>query len=74
MSVDYIQRREDLTTPCNINDVRACIIHERLGEMIALDGRPIIVSSLAIRFPAENTYLTDNLFPRIITGVKAELN
>ena len=80
-----LQRREDLTTPWNINDARAIAIHKKLGEMIALDGQPIsvvedigfinLVRSLEPRYKIPSRkYLTDNLFPRIITGVKAELN
>ena len=53
--------------------------------MIALDGQPIsvvedpgfinLINSLepCYKIPSRK-YLTDNLFPRIITGVKAELN
>ena len=80
-----LQRREDLTTPWNINDARAIAIHKKLGEMIALDGQPIsvvevigfinLVRSLEPRYKIPSRkYLTDSLFPRIITGVKAALN
>ena len=53
--------------------------------MIALDGQPIsvvedpgfinLINSLEPRYKIPSRkYLTDNLFSRIITGVKAELN
>ena len=57
----------------NINDVRACIIHKKLHEMIALDGQPIsvvedpgfinLVKTLEPRHKiSSRKYLTDNLF------------
>ena len=53
--------------------------------MIALDGQPIsvvedpgfinLVKTLESHYKiSSRKYLTDNLFPRIIAGVKAELN
>ena len=38
-----LQKREDQTTAWNINDPRACIIHKKLAEMIAIDSQPVSI-------------------------------
>ena len=68
-----------------INDSRACSIHKKLGEMIAIDSQPIsivedpgfinFVKSLEPRYKIQNRkYFTEKVFPKMIIGVKAELD
>ena len=80
-----LQKREDQTTAWNINDSRACIIHKKLAEMIAIDSQPVsIVEDVGFinfvktlkpcyKIPSRK-YFNENIFPKIIAGVKTELH
>ena len=80
-----LQKREDQTTAWNINDPRACIIHKKLAEIIAIDIRPVsIVEDVGFinfmktlepcyKIPSRK-YSNENIFPKVIAGVKTELH
>ena len=80
-----LQKREDQTTAWNINDPRACIIHKKLAEMIAIDSQPVsIVEDVGFinfvktlepcyKIPSRK-YFNENIFPKVIAGVKTELH
>ena len=79
-----LQESFDRTTPFDINHPRAQRIHQRIGEMIAVDSQSFLIveddgfsrllKTLEPRYSLPSRrFFTENILPRIHAGVKSEV-